>query len=156
MNFNLTLIGQMIAFGIFIWLTMRYVWPPIVEAMAERQQRIADGLSAADRAKRDLELAQEKASGDLKEAKAQAAAIIDQANRRATQILEEAKVHARTEGERLITNAQAEIDLEISRAREQLRAAVSGLVISGTEKVLAKEVDGKAHEQLLQQLAAQL
>jgi F-type H+-transporting ATPase subunit b len=155
-NFNLTLIAQMIAFAIFIWLTMRYIWPPIVQAMEERQKRIADGLSAADRAKRDLALAQEKASDDLKEAKAQAAVILDQANRRANQIVEEAKARARSEGDRLVANAQSEIDLEINRAREQLRATLSALVLEGAGKVLEKEVDGKAHEQLLKQLATEL
>lgn len=156
MNFNLTLIAQMIAFAVFIWLTMRYIWPPIVEAMEERQKRIADGLSAADRAQRDLELAQEKAGDDLKEAKAKAAEIIDQANRRANKIVEEAKQNAETEGKRLVEGAQAEIDLEINRAREELRGALSTLVLKGAEQVLDKEIDGKAHEQLLKQLAAEL
>lgn len=156
MNFNLTLIAQMIAFAVFIWLTMRFIWPPIVAAMEERQKRIADGLSAADRAQRDLSLAQEKASGDLKEAKDKAAEIIDQASRRATRILEEAKEQAQKEGKRLVENAQAEIDMEINRAREELRQSLSGLVLQGTEQVLAKEVDAKAHEQLLKQLATEL
>lgn len=156
MNLNLTLIAQMVAFGIFIWLTMRYIWPPIEAAMEERQQRIADGLSAADRAQRDLVMAQEKVSGDLDEAKAQAAAIIDQANRRANKIVEDAKEQARADGERLIVQAQGEIDQEINQAREKLREAVSSLVLAGTEKVLAREVDATAHEALLKQLAAEL
>ncbi len=156
MNFNLTLIGQMIAFAVFIILTWRYIWPPLAQAMEERQQRIADGLSAADRAHRDLELAQEKAAGDLKEAKAKAAEIIDQANRRATQIVEEAKADAQAEGERLVGQAQNEIGQEINRAREELRKVVSSLVIDGAGKVLGSEVDEKAHKQLLDELAAQI
>lgn len=156
MNFNLTLIGQMITFGIFIWLTMRYIWPPIVEAMEERQKRIADGLSAADRATRELENAKEKVGTDLQEAKAKAGEIIEQANRRANQMVEDAKSEARAEGERLVANAQQEIDMEVSRAREQLRKAVSGLVVGGAEQVLGSEIDEKAHQKLLDELAAEL
>ncbi|MDX1802632.1 MAG: F0F1 ATP synthase subunit B [Alcanivorax sp.] len=156
MDFNLTFIGQMIAFAIFVFLTMRYVWPPISQAMEERQKKIADGLSAADRAERDLQLAQEKAAADLKEAKAQAAQIIDQANRRANLIVDEAKTQARTEGERLIERAQSEIEQEMNRAREELRKAVSALVIDGAEKVLGNEVKQDAHNDLLAKLAAEL
>lgn len=156
MNLGATIIGQSIAFAIFAWFCMKFVWPPMMRALEERKQRIAEGLSAADRAQRDLEIAQEKVSGDLKEAKAKAAEIIDQANRRAAQIVEDAKAEARTEGERLIKNAQEEIDLEISRAREELRKAVSSLVVGGAEKVLGSEIDQQAHNKLLDELAAQL
>lgn len=156
MDFNLTFIGQMIAFGIFVFLTMRYIWPPIEQAMEERQKKIADGLSAADRAERDLELARQKAAADLKEAKAQASEIIEQANRRANSIVDDAKAQARTEGERLIAQAQSEIDQEINRAREELRKAVSTLVLSGAEKVLGDEVKQDAHKDLLAKLAAEL
>lgn len=156
MNLGATIIGQSIAFAIFAWFCMKFVWPPMMRALEERKQRIADGLSAADRAQRDLEIAQEKVSGDLKEAKAKAAEIIEQANRRAAQIVEDAKAEARTEGERLIKNAQEEIDLEISRAREELRKAVSALVVGGAEKVLGSEIDQQAHTKLLDELVAQL
>lgn len=156
MNFNLTLIGQMVAFAIFIWLTMRYIWPPIENAMEERQKKIADGLSAADRAERDLELAHQKVATDLKEAKVQASEIIEQVNRRANAIVDEAKAQARSEGERLIAQAQSEIDQEINRAREELRKAVSTLVISGAEQVLGDEVKPDVHKDLLAKLAAEL
>lgn len=156
MNFNLTLIYQVIAFAVFIWLTMRYIWPPIVAAMEERQKRIADGLSAADRAERDLELAQQKASDELKEAKSQASEIIEQANRRAGQIVDEAKSQASTEGDRIIEQAQSEVDQQVHRSREELRAQVSQLAVEGAEKVLRREIDRDAHKQLLDELAAEL
>lgn len=156
MSINATLIGQVIWFAIFVWFCMKFVWPPIVNALEERKQKIAEGLSSADRAERDLELAQEKASANLKEAKEKAAEIIDQANRRANQLVEEAKGQARTEGERIIAQAQSEIEQEINRAREELRAQVSALAIEGAEKVLGKEVDRNAHKGMLDQLAAEL
>jgi len=156
MNINATLIGQAIWFALFVFFCMKFVWPPISRALDERKQKIAEGLSAADRAERDLELAQEKASANLKDAKDKASEIIEQANRRANQIVEEAKDQARTEGERLIAKAQSEIDQEINRAREELRKEVSALALSGAEKVLAREVNHDSHKQLLDELAAQL
>lgn len=156
MSINATLIGQAIWFFLFVWFCMKFVWPPIVKALEERKQKIADGLSAADRAERDLELAQEKASANLKEAKEKAAEIIDQANRRANQLVEEAKDQARTEGERIIAQAQSEIEQEINRAREELRTQVSQLAVQGAEKVLGKEVNRDAHKDMLDQLAAEL
>ncbi|MBM7332171.1 MAG: F0F1 ATP synthase subunit B [Alcanivorax sp.] len=156
MNINATLIGQAIWFALFVFFCMKFVWPPISRALDERKQKIAEGLSAADRAERDLELAQEKASANLKDAKDKASEIIEQANRRANQIVEEAKDQARTEGERLIAKAQSEIDQEINRAREELRKEVSALALSGAEKVLAREVNRDSHKQLLDELAAQL
>ena len=156
MSINATLIGQTIAFILFVAFCMKFVWPPLMAAMEERQKRIADGLSAADRAERDLELAQEKASNNLKEAKDQASEIIEQANRRATQIVEEAKEQARTEQERIVAQGHSEVEQEINRAREQLRAQVSQLAIEGAEKVLRKEVDRQAHKGMLDELAAEL
>lgn len=156
MNINATLIGQAIWFGLFVLFCMKFVWPPLTQALEERKQKIAEGLSAADRAERDLALAQEKASGNLKEAKEKSAEIIDQANRRANQIVEEAKAAARKEGERLVAQAHAEIDQEVNAAREKLRAEVSALALAGAEKVLASEVNRDAHGKMLEQLAAQL
>ena len=156
MNINMTIIGQAIWFVLFVLFCMKFVWPPITRALEERKQKIAEGLSAADRAERDLALAQEKATANLKEAKDKAAEIIDQANRRANQILEDAKEAARTEGERLIAQAQAEIEREINGAREKLRAEVSALALAGAEKVLAAEVNRDAHGKMLDQLASQL
>ncbi len=156
MNFNLTMIGQMISFAVFIYLTMRFVWPPIVAAMEERQKTIADGLSAADRAGKDLELAQEKATQNLREAKNQAADIIEQAKKRSDQMVDEAKDQAREEGERIVTAAKAEIEQEVNRAKEQLRGQVAQLSIVGAEKILQASVDQGAHSAMLDKLAAEL
>ena len=156
MNINLTLFGQMVTFAIFVWFCMKFVWPVIITAMEERQQKIADGLDAADRAMRDLEAAQDKATDQMKEAKQEAAGIVDQANKRANQIVEEAKQQAITEGDRLKVAAEAEIEQEINRAKEELRASVAGLALAGAEKVLEASIDDKANRSLVDNLAAQL
>ena len=156
MNINLTLFGQMVTFAFFVWFCMKFVWPVILQAMEERQQKIADGLDAADRALRDLEKAQNKASEQMKEAKQEAAGIIDQANKRAAQIVEEAKQQAVAEGDRLKAAAQAEIEQEVNRAKEELRATVAGLALAGAEKVLEASVDEKSNRALVDKLAAQL
>ena len=156
MNINLTLFGQMVTFAIFVWFCMKFVWPVIITAMEERQQKIADGLDAADRAMRDLEAAQDKATDQMKEAKQEAAGIVDQANKRANQIVEEAKQQAITEGDRLKVAAEAEIEQEINRAKEELRASVAGLALAGAEKVLEASIDDKANRALVDKLAAQL
>ncbi len=156
MYINLTLIGQMIAFVGFVVFCMKYVWPPILAAMQAREEKIAEGLAAADRASQDLELAQEKAVQRLHEAKEEASGIIDSANRRASQIVEEAKGAAITEAERVKAAAQAEIEQETNRAREQLRSQVAALSIAGAEKVLGAEVDAAAHAELVEKLAAEL
>jgi F-type H+-transporting ATPase subunit b len=155
-NINLTLFGQTIAFAIFVWFTMKYVWPPITQAMQERQKKIAEGLDAAGRAQRDLDLAQEKASQTLRDTKEQATQIIEQANKSANLIVEEAKDQARSEGERLITAAKAEIEQEVNRAKDELRAQVAVLAVQGAEQILESEVDSKAHSELVNKLAAQL
>ncbi|MBV1931963.1 MAG: F0F1 ATP synthase subunit B [Porticoccaceae bacterium] len=156
MNINATLLGQVISFAIFVWFCLKFVWPPLIAAMEERKAKIADGLDAADRAMRDLELAQNKATDRLKEAKQDAAVIIDEAKKRASQIVEESKDKAREEGERLITAAQAEIEQEANRAREQLRSQVVVLALAGAEKVLERSVDDETNRALVEQLAAQL
>lgn len=156
MNINLTLFGQMVTFAFFVWFCMKFVWPVIIESMEERQKKIADGLDAADRALRDLELAQSKAKDQMKEAKQEAAGIVDQANKRANQIVDEAKVQARTDGDRLKVAAEAEIEQEINRAKEELRTAVAGLALAGAEKVLEASIDDKANRALVDNLAAQL
>ena len=156
MNINLTLFGQMVTFAFFVWFCMKFVWPIILQAMEERQQKIADGLDAADRAMRDLDAAQSKVSDQLKEAKQEAAGIIDQANKRANQIVDEAKQQATAEGERLKVAAQAEIEQEVNRAKEELRATVAGLAIAGAEKVLEASIDDKANKAIVDKLAAQL
>ncbi len=156
MNINLTLFGQMVTFAIFVWFCMKFVWPVIITAMEERQQKIADGLDAADRAMRDLEAAQDKATDQMKEAKQEAAGIVDQANKRASQIVDEAKQQAITEGDRLKVAAEAEIEQEINRAKEELRASVAGLALAGAEKVLEASIDDKANRALVENLASQL
>ncbi len=156
MNINLTLFGQMAAFVCFVLFCMKYVWPPILAAMQERTEKIADGLAAADRANHDLELAQEKAVERLKEAKTEASSIVDAANKRANQIVDEAKEAAVVEGNRVKASAQAEIEQDINRAREQLRGQVAALALSGAEKVLGAAIDREAHANLVDQLASEL
>ena len=156
MNINLTLIGQMVAFVVFVLFCMKMVWPRIIAAMQERTEKIAEGLAAADRAGRDLELAQEKAVERLKEAKAEAAGIVEAANKRGTQIVEEAKEQAVAEAERVKASAQAELEQEVNRAREQLRGQVASLALVGAEKVLEASIDQNAHSALVDKLAAEL
>jgi F-type H+-transporting ATPase subunit b len=155
-NINLTLFGQMVTFAIFVWFCMKFVWPVIIGAMEERQQKIADGLDAADRAMRDLEAAKSEATDQMKEAKQEAAGIVDQANKRANQIVDEAKVLAVAEGDRLKVAAEAEIEQEINRAKEELRSQVAGLAIAGAEKILEASIDDKANRALVDKLATQL
>lgn len=156
MNINLTLIGQSITFAIFVWFCMKFIWPFIRRAMDARTERIADGLAAAERANRNLELAQDRASSQLKDAKVEAASIIEQANRRAAQIVDEAKDRAREEGERIKGAAQADIEQETNRAREQLRVQVGALAVAGAERILGRAIDVGAHRDIVDQLAREL
>lgn len=156
MNINATLLGQAIWFAIFIWITMKYVWPPMKRAMDQRQKQIADGLAAAERGRHDLELASKRADEVLREARIQAQEILSQAEKRAAQVIDEAKGHAKTEGDRIVAGAKSEIDQEVFRAREALRKQVATLVVQGAEKILRREVDAKAHADLLNAVAAEL
>lgn len=156
MNINLTLIGQTITFFIFVAFCWKFVWPALIAVMAERENRIAHGLQAAERADKDLELAQKKATEQLHAAKEQAATIVDQANKRATQIVDEAKDQAKVEAERLISAAKAEIEQESNRAKESLRGQVATLAIAGAEKILGKTIDANAHNDIVTKLAADL
>ncbi len=156
MNLNLTLIGQAIAFAVFVWFCMKFVWPPVMQALQERQKKIADGLDAASRATRDLEVAQEEANETLRESKKQAAEILDQAHKRSSQMIEEARDQARQEGERMIASAKSEIEQEVNRAKEELREQVSRLAIVGAERILESSIDEKTHRKLLDKLAAEL
>lgn len=156
MNINATIFGQMVAFAIFIALTYRYVWPPIIAAMEERSKRIADGLQAADKAEKDLELAKQKVAEQLTSAKKEAAAIIDSASKRAIEIVEEAKEKALVEADRVKASAQAEIEQATSRAKEELRSKVVVLALAGAEKILASSIDQNAHNELVNKLAAEL
>jgi len=155
-NINLTLIGQSLTFLVFVFFCMKYVWPALLGVMQDREKRIAEGLEAAERADKDLELAQKKATEQLGEAKEQAAQIIDQANKRASQIVEEAKEQATAEAERIKAAAQADVEQQISAARENLRGEVAKLALVGAEKVLGASVDEKAHADMLNKLAAEL
>ena len=155
MNINLTLFGQLLAFVAFVAFCMRYVWPPIVGAMAERQEKIASGLAAADRASHDLELAKKNAAGQMAEAKREAAGIIEAANKRAAQVVEEAKGAAEVEAARIKSAANAEIEQERARTQEQLMAKVSALAVSGAEKILEAEIDAAKHADLLNRLTAE-
>lgn len=156
MNINLTLFGQMIAFFFFVWFCMRLVWPPIVAAMVARQEQIAEGLETADRAKKDLDLAQKRATDELKKARAEAAEIIEQARKRSAQMIEEAQREARAEGERLKQAATADVEQELRRARETLRTEVSALAVVGAERILERSVDAKSHAEMLDRLVADL
>lgn len=156
MNINLTLIGQSITFFFFVWFCHAFVWRAIRGMMDERSRKIADGLEAADRAGRDLELAQDRAAQQLRHAKEEAATIIDAANKRANQIIEEAKEQARTEAERIKVAAQADIVQETNRAKEQLRGKVAALALAGAEKILQASIDQNAHRALVENLAAGL
>ena len=156
MNFNATLIGQSITFIFFVWFCMKFVWPPIMNALETRKKQIADGLAAADRGKHELELAAKKAGDNLRDAKAQAADVIAQAEKRAAQIIEEAKQAAKEEGDRQLAAAQANIAQETNRAREGLREQVAALAVAGAEKILRREVNAQTHADLLGQLKAEL
>ncbi len=156
MNINLTLIGQSITFAVFVWFCMKFIWPPIVNALDARRKQIADGLAAADRGKHELELAARRASESLHHAKQKAAEIIAQAEKRAAQVIDEAKTAAKEEGDRMILAAKAEIAQETHRAREALRGEIAGLVVAGASKILRREVDAKAHADLLEAVKNEL
>jgi len=155
-NINLTLLAQLISFAIFVWFCKKYVWPPIIGMMEEREKLSAKGLNAAEQAGQDLEVAQQEVAKQLDEAKTQAAQILDQANKRASQIVDEAKEQAVTEGQRLKDAAQADIDQEVNRAKEQLRSKVASLAVVGAEKILEASIDENAHRDILDKLAANL
>ena len=156
MNINLTLLGQSLTFIVFVWFCMKFVWPPIMNALEERKKKIADGLAAAERGAHEQELAEKRAAEVLHEAKQQAQDILAQAQKRASEIIEESKTTAREEGERILAAANAEIEQEANRAREELRGQVASLAIAGASKVLKREVDAAANEDLLKDLVAQL
>ena len=156
MNINLTLIGQSIAFIVFVWFCMKYIWPPLMKALEERKSKIAEGLAAAERGKQEQALSEKRGVEVIKEAKGKAAEIIAGAEKRGSEIVDEAKNDAKVEGERIITAAKGEIDQEINRAREKLRGEVAMLATAGAEQILGKEVDASAHSKMLDDLAAQL
>ena len=156
MDINLTLIAQALAFAGLIWLIATFVWPPLLNAIEERQKKIAEGLAAADNSQRALALAQETADAELKAARSKANEIIDQAHRRGTQIVEAAKAEAVTEGLRQKALIDAEIEASATRAREELRRQVSVPAVSGAERLLKREIDAGAHKALLDELASEI
>ena len=156
MGINVTLLGQMGTFLVFIWFTMKFVWPPIVKALEERRERIAEGLAAAERGQKALENADAQVAERLKEARQQATQIIEQAERRGAELVEEAKQNAEAAGERILSQGRAELELEVSRAREALRGEVAAIAVSGARQLLEKEIDAGAHRELLDRLAGQL
>lgn len=156
MNLNATILGQAIAFVLFVWFCMKYVWPPIMAAIEKRQKEISEGLSSAERAKKELDLAQADATDQLKKAKAEAQVIIEQANKRKAQIVDEAKTEAEQERNKIVAQAKAEIDAERQRAREELRKQVGILAIAGAEKIIERSVDEAANSDIVDKLVAEL
>lgn len=156
MNINLTLLMQAVSFAILIWFTVKFVWPPLLNAVETRQKEIADGLAAGERGRHELELAAKRAAQELHGAKEKASSIIAQAEKRAAEIIDEAKANAKAEGDRIIAGAKAEIDQEVNRAKEGLRQQVSLLAVAGAEKILRREIDAKAHSEMLNVIANEL
>lgn len=156
MEINLTLVVQMLVFAAFVWFTMKFVWPPLVKALEERQDKIADGLAAAERGRKELELAQHRVKDEMKQAKVQASEIIEKANRRAVQIVEEAKDDARQEARKLAQIAAEQITQEVNRAKDTLRKQVAVLAVAGAEKILMREIDEHANQVLLDNLIEEI
>lgn len=156
MNFNSTLIGQTIAMIVFVWFCMKYIWPVIIEAIEARQKEIADGLAAAERGQTRLDDASTEAAKIVASAREQARGIVDQANTRANEIVDQAKADGEAERRRQLESAKTEIELEINRARDELRGQVAAIAVAGAERLLAREIDDNTHRELLDSLAAEL
>ncbi len=156
MEINATLIGQLITFGILVWFTMKYVWPPITKAMAEREKKIAKGLEDATRSKRELEAAEHKALSIIHDAKHEASEIIKLSHKRSAQIVDEAKGVAREEGNRIVEHAKSEIVKEVNQARGALRNQLGILAVAGAEKIIKKNLDVSAQTKLLDELVAEI
>ena len=156
LDINLTLVVQILVFGAFVLFTMKFVWPPLVKALEERQEKIADGLAAAERGRRELELAQHRVKDEMKQAKVDAADILEKANRRATQIIEDAKEDARQEAQKLAKIAEEQIAQELNRAKDTLRKQVAVLAVAGAEKILMREIDEASNQVLLNNLIAEI
>jgi F-type H+-transporting ATPase subunit b len=156
MNINLTLIAQLVSFAVFVWFTMKFVWPPLVKAMDQRKAKIADGLAAGERGQHEQKLAEQRAKERLHAAKEQAAEIKANAEKQAVVIIEEAKAKAKEEGARQLAGARAEIEQETNKAREQLRTKVAALAMVGAEKILRREIDAEAHKDIVAAVANQI
>jgi F-type H+-transporting ATPase subunit b len=156
MNINATLFAQAAVFAIFIWISVKFIWPHMLNIIETRQKTIADGLAAAEQGKRTLEQSNKQADESIAQARSRAAEVLAQAEKRAAQMIEEAKNAAKEEGNREKAAAKAEIAQEVTRAREQLRDHVATLAVAGAEKILQREVDAKAHAELLNAIKKQL
>lgn len=156
MNINATLLGQAIVFVMFVWFCMKFIWPPMLAAIEERQKNISEGLASAERSTKNLELAQAKASKLMQEAKRDAAEVIEQANKRKAQIIDEAREEALVERNKILEQGKAELETEQNRARSELRKTVADLAIIGAEKIIEREVDTKTHKDILENITAQL
>jgi len=156
MDINATIIGQFITFAILIWFTMKYIWPPIIKVMHDREKKIAAGLEAAERSKRELEAAEHKVLSLLREAKQQAGQIIEQANLHTAQLVEEAKAQAKQESHRIVEMAQGEIDREVMKAKEALKTQLATLAVAGAEKIIQRKLDPTIHNDLLNKLVAEI
>lgn len=156
MNINMSLIGQMVTFLIFVWVVMSKVWPPLMAAVEERRKKIADGLAAAERGQQDLAKAESRVEELINDARGQAAEILDQARSRANEIVAEGKAEGQRERDRQLSAARAEIEQETNKAREALRDQVSAVAIASAEKILKREIDPKAHKDLLADMAQQI
>jgi F-type H+-transporting ATPase subunit b len=156
MNLNLTLFMQAIVLFVLGWVTMKFIWPPLMTAIADRQRKIAEGLAAAEKGEKSLIDAKTNADVIVREARQQATKIIDQANRRQNEMVDEARVAASAEGQRLVAEAKQEVALQSHRAREQLRQDVAALVVAGTSQLIGREVDARAHADLLEKLAREI
>jgi F-type H+-transporting ATPase subunit b len=154
MEINATLLGQLITFWLLVWFTMKYVWPPITKAMHDREKKIAAGLAASERSKRELELAEHKALAIVREAKQEASVIIDQAHKRSVQLIDEAKDNARNEGKRIMEHSQEEFAREVSQTKEVLRKQLAGLAIAGAEKIIKRNLDVTTNTALLDEFVA--
>ena len=156
MNITLTLFAQGIAFALFIWFCVKFIWPPLTRAIEQRQKTIADGLAAGERGRQELEEAGKRASEELNKARGRVGEIISSAEKRDSQMLDEAKAQARAEADRIVAAAKADIDQEVVRAKEALREQVAALAVSGAEKILRREIDAKGHAEMLAQLKKEI
>jgi F-type H+-transporting ATPase subunit b len=156
MSINATLLGQMIVFGVFVWFTMKFIWPPLLQAMRDRQKRISEGLAAAERGARELNEATEKAENLLREAREQAKEILGNAQKQANETVERSRDEAREEGKRLKTAARDEIDQAVAHAKDELRREVGRLVVTGAERILRREIDSEAHNDIVDDLVSNI
>ena len=156
MNINLTLVVQMLVFATLILITMKWIWPPILNAMDERQRKIAQGLAAAEEGEKELSQARDKADAIIREARQRANQIIDHAQHRANELIEQAKGAANVEGARILAAAEQQIALDTTRAKESLRREVAGIAVGAASKLLGREIDARAHADLLEQLAEEI